>query len=297
MKKLIVVVSIIVSCFLILISFNSVVGFFSTNNHQINDSPLFEIRSRRVQNLQPKYLTSQYIGKYSPNKFVLPTRNILKKDLLNELSEIDIQQKINGINQDAVDKWNLILMLAEKNLDEINKITREEYSEIRSIIDEYLKMSDEELKQEFILNLERINLQDEQLLSLTETKTKETVNFTSGPICNITSGPICQLTSQPICDLTSQPICNLITIMPMCLTLMGLRCPTAGLKCNKLPTTGTICTFLAKLGPILKAIAVILIIALIIFIPVIILVSVLNTNTCTNIREQITVAFNCTDNY
>jgi hypothetical protein len=78
---------------------------------------------------------------------------------------------------------------------------------------------------------------------------------------------------------------------------MGLRCPTAGLKCNKLPTTGTVCTFLAKLGPILKAIAVILIIALIIFIPVIILVSVLNTNTCTNIREQITVVFNCTDNY
>ena len=295
MKKLIVILSIVIACTVVLTSFNPVVGFFSSNNSVVKGSPLFSVRTQRVQNLQTSSLTPQYIGKDLPIDILLPTRNVIQEDTLRELSKIDVQNKIGNIDQEILNKWQLVLMLAENNLQEINKIIREENVELMDLIEKYQKLTEDELKQEFLTNLNNINLQNEIIVKASSTKTNNAgnANITSGILCNLTSGPICKLTSQPICQLTSQPICDFITILPPCLTLMGLRCPSAGFKCN-LPTSGTICKILTKLGPILKTIAIILIIAIIIFIPVIVLVSILNTETCTNIRDQITYLFNCT---
>ncbi len=294
MKKVIVAFCIIVACILILTSFNPVIGFFSVKNSQNKDSPLFTVRIQRVQNLRTSSLTSQYLGKHAPIDIILPTRHIIKQDMLRELSKVDIQKKIGPIDSDILNKWYFVLQVAENNLATINKILREESVELRKLIEKYLQLSDDELKQVFLAHLQELNTQEYNFLSLyTPNPNSETSNITSGFFCNITKGPVCRFTSQPICNLTSQPICDLITLMPPCLTLMGLRCPTAGLKCNA-PTAGKICEFLIQLGPFLKAVAIILIIAFILFIPVIVIASVLNANVCTKIRDQITYMFNCT---
>lgn len=296
MKKIIVTFSIVLACILILTSFNPVIGYFSMKNSRNKNSPLFTVRIQRVQNLQTSTLTSKYLGKHTLINIVFPTRYIIKNDMLRELSEIEIQKKIGIVDNDVLNKWNFVLQVTENNLVAINKILREESVELRNLIEEYLKLSDDELKQVFLNNLNGLNLHEYSVLPIYSPKkfNSRTTNITSGFFCNITTGPICSITTQPICELTSQPICDLITILPPCLTLMGLRCPSVGLKCNSPPTTGKICDILTQLGPLLKAVAIIVIIALILFIPIIMIVSVLNTNACSNIRDQITYVFNCT---
>lgn len=294
MRKVIIPLSFFIVCIVVFASFNPVIGFFSMKNSECSNSPLFATRIQRVQNLQPSSLTSQFLGKNAPVDIFLPPRYIIKKDMLGGLSKVNIQKKFGNLDHIVLDKWHFALQLAENNLPALNRMIREDSVQIRNLIQKYLDLPENELQQVFLSKLNEINLQDYGALSsLSPTIFKvDTTNITTGPICNITSGPICSITSQPICDLTSQPICNLITITPPCLTLMGIRCPTAGLKCNT-PTTGTICEFFSKLGPLLKAIAVILIIALIIFIPVVILVSILNVDACTEFRNKITYMFNC----
>jgi len=294
MKKVIVTLCIIIACILILTSFNPVIGFFSLKNYRNEDSPLFTVRIQRVQKIEPSSLTTQYIGKDEPIDVILPTRYMIQQNMLKELSNVDIQKKIGNANQEILNTWHFVLQVAENNLATINEILREASVEFRNLIEKYLKLADDELKQVFLTNLNELTLQEYTFLSIYSPQMyTDTTNITSGFFCNITTGPVCRFTSQPICELTSQPICDLITLMPPCLTLMGLRCPSAGLKCNS-PTTGKICEFLIQLGPLLKAIAIILIIALILFIPLIIIISVLNANACANIRDQITYVFNCT---
>ena len=294
MRKVIIPLSLLVVCIVVFTSFNPVIGFFSMKNSECSNSPLFATRIQRVKNLQSSSLTSQFLGKNAPVDIFLPPRYIIKKDMLGGLSEVNIQKKFGNLDHIALDKWHFALQIAENNVPALNRMIREDSVQIRNLIQKYLELPENELQQVFLSKLNEINLQDYGALSSLSPKIvkSETTNITTGPICNITSGPICSITSQPICDLTSQPICNLITITPPCLTLMGIRCPTAGLKCNA-PTTGTICELFSKLGPLLKAIAVILIIALILFIPVIILVSILNVNACTEFRNKITYMFNC----
>ena len=267
MRKVNISISLLVAFILIFTSINPVIGFFSVKNSEYSNSPLFTVRIQHAQNLQPSSLTSQFLGKNAPIGISLPPRYIIKKDILLELSKVDVQKKFGNLDQTALDKWHFALQVAENNLAVINKMIREDSVQIGNLIQEYLQFSENELQQVFLSKLNEINLQDNGVLSPLSPKIfkGKTTNFTSGPICNITSGPICSITTQPICDLTSQPICELITLLPPCLTLMGLRCPSAGLKCNA-PTAGKICKFLIQLGPLLKLIAIILIIALIIFI-------------------------------
>ncbi len=294
MRKVIIPLSLLVVCIVVFASFNPVIGFFSMKNSECSNSPLFAIRIQRVQSLQPSSLTSQFLGKNATVDIFLPPRHIIKKDMLWELSKVNVQKKFGNLDHIVLDKWHFALQIAENNLPVINRMIREDSVQIRNLIQKYLQLPENELQQVFLSKLNEINLQDYGVLSFLSPTivTGETANITTGPICNITSGPICSITSQPICDLTSQPICSLITLTPPCLTLMGLRCPTAGLKCDT-PTTGVICGFLSKLGPLLKAIAVILVIALILFIPAIILVSILNVDACTEFRNKITYMFNC----
>ena len=196
-------------------TFNPAIGFFSIKNSEYSDSPLFAIRIQRVQNLQPSYITSQFLGKDATIDILLPTRYIIKKDMLEELSKIKVQEKFGNLNSIILDKWYFALQIAENNLPDINRMIREDSVKIRNLINEYLQLPEDELEQIFLSKLNEINLQDNGDLSyLSPTiPTSKTTNITTGPICNITSGPICSITSQPICGLTSQPVCGLITIL------------------------------------------------------------------------------------
>jgi hypothetical protein len=144
-------------------------------------------------------------------------------------------------------------------------------------------------------HLDELPINDLKTIQKSQPDIQYTQNITSGIICNITSGSICSITSQPICALTLHPICTLITMTPMCNTMMGIRCPTAGIKCVP-PTTGALCLFLKNLGPIFKALLIITIIGIILFLPAIALITIFAPDTCTNLKNRITAWFNCSTN-
>ena len=62
-------------------------------NSECSNSPLFAIRIQRVQNLQPSSVMSQFLGKNATVDILLPTRYIIKKDVLGELSKVKVQEK------------------------------------------------------------------------------------------------------------------------------------------------------------------------------------------------------------
>lgn len=85
MKKLVVVaVSLLAVGLLVLGSQTNVVGYQSIKSSEVNESPLFSIRTQRANNQQQNLITSHYLGKgKSCNLLILP-----RPDKIASLSEI-----------------------------------------------------------------------------------------------------------------------------------------------------------------------------------------------------------------
>jgi hypothetical protein len=258
------------------------------------NSPLFNTRISRLTSPNNINRYSTYIGQYTALSIPIPSRALITTELITQLSEK--AQTLIKPDPDLQHKWTIILDLLPSLLDQLNSYYRENQGDLQPLLSQYRTMDSTTLEKLLCDQLQEIPLDDLQQLKISQPSTTQYQNFTSGIICNITSGSICSITSQPICALTLHPICTLITMTPPCNTMMGIRCPTAGLKCVP-PTTGALCLFLRNLGPIFKALFIITIIGLIIFLPAIAIVTILAPDVCTNLKNRLTVWFNCSTNY
>ena len=153
MKKIVLTFCIITACILILTSFNPVIGYFSVKNSKNKDSPLFTLRVKRVQNLHSSSITSEYLGKNVPLEIIFPTRYIIKKDMLIELSKIDIQNKIDIGDTEILNKWQFVLQIAGNNLAVINKILRKDSETFKHLVETYNDLSAPELQNIFLTHL------------------------------------------------------------------------------------------------------------------------------------------------
>jgi hypothetical protein len=190
-----------------------------------------------------------------------------------------------------------LLIIAKTNLDEINRIIRQDYTEFQTLINTYSALSEQEATNQFLEKIRTINFQDLTNVSNIQISETPTKSITSGLLCNITSGQFCQITSQSICQITTQPICSL-TKGFFCWTIYGPICPTTGVKCHP-PTTRPIpCSIFAVTGKILKTIIIVLLLAVVIFVPLaivsLVLVTIFNPERCEQTHQQITTWFNCT---
>jgi hypothetical protein len=294
-----ILLSVGIATMVLLISFASVVGFQSVVSSQSTGaSPLFHLRLEKIinQGNNPS-LSSFYIGKNNPFEIPLPTREMLTKEILNQLSRKEVKEKISLLNNDVSQKWDALLALAKNNLDEINRIIRQDYTEFQALINSYSALSEQDAATQFLEKIRTLNFQDLTTLSNTQSSKTSTKNITSGLLCNITSGQFCQITSQSICQITTQPICSL-TKGFFCWTIYGPICPTTGIKCHPPTTRPTLCSIFAVAGKILKTIIIVLLLAAVIFVPLaivsLVLVTIFNPERCDQIHQRITTWFNCT---
>jgi hypothetical protein len=297
-KKKTMIYSIGVATIFVMVSFTSVVGFQMVNSSQKNpNSPLYSLRLGKLINPEKSSsLSPIYIGKDKDVEIPLPTRELLTGDILSQLSSDKIREQILLGGSDLTSKWENILSIGKNNLDEMNSIIRQDYSEFQSLVAQYCTLSTQQAKDQFFEMIREFDT--EELKDIPTTPILyDRGNITSGPLCNITSGQFCQITTQPICQITTQPICS-ITKGFVCWTIFGPLCPTAGIKCHPPTSRPKLCSFFATAGKILKSLVLILILAAVIFVPLglltLVLVTVLNPDRCTQIHDRITTWFNCT---
>jgi hypothetical protein len=269
------------------------------NIHTISSSqpenPLFNTRISRLTRSYESIGYSSYIGQHTTNTLPIPTRTLITHNLISQLQKI--APTLPTSDQELQQKWHTLLQLFPTLIEQLNNVYRENIKDIQTHLSRIKTMDSSSLEQLLFEELNHLKMDDLQHLK-TETQSTSTQinqNLTSGIICNITSGTICSITTQPVCALTLQPLCAFITVTPPCLTLMGIRCPTAGLKCNT-PTSGTLCQLWGTIGPIIKSILIIVLIGLLLFLPVILLVTIFAPDICTNIQNRITVWLNCSTN-
>jgi len=298
MKKKAALISIGIATILFMVSFTSAVGFHAVNSSQKNtNSPLFHHRLGNIinQGKNPS-LSPLYIGKDKQIEIPLPIREVLTKEMVNQLSSEEVTEKVRLLNSDLLQKWDIILAIAKNNLAEINRIIRQDYTEFQTLITEYYALSEQEAEDQFLVNIRALDLQELKQADSTPTPDEPAGNITSGPLCNITSGQFCQITTQPICKITTQPICS-ITKGFMCWTIFGPICPTTGIKCHPPTSRPKLCSFFMTAGKILKTIIILLLLAAVIFVPLailtLVLITVLNPERCNQMHERITVWFNC----
>jgi hypothetical protein len=298
LKKKTMIFSIGVATIFVMVSFTSAVGFQMVNSSQKNqNSPLYSLRLGKLINPEKSSsLSPKYIGKDKRVEIPLPTRELLTENIMNQLSSDSIKGQILSRGSDLVSKWENILSIGKNNLDEINSIIRQDYSEFQSLVSQYSTLSSQQAKDQFFDMIREFETEE---LSTTPTtpNLSNRGNITSGPLCNITSGQFCQITTQPICQITTQPICS-ITKGFFCWTVYGPICPTTGIKCHPPTSRPKLCSFFATAGKILKSLVLILLLAAVIFVPLglltLILITVLNPDRCTQIHNRITTWFNCT---
>ena len=259
------------------------------------ENPLFNTRISRLTQPYKSIGYSSYIGQDTTNTLPIPTRTLITYDLISRLQTT--APTLPSSDQGLQQKWQTVLQLLPTLIEQLNNAYREDINEIQTLLSRIKTMDSSSLKQLLFNELNHLKMDDLHSLKTETQSTSKQINqnITSGIICNITSGTICSITTQPVCALTLQPLCAFITMTPPCLTLMGIRCPTAGLKCNA-PTTGTLCQLWGKIGPIIKSILIILLIGLVLFLPVILLVTIFAPDICTNIQNRITVWLNCSTN-
>ena len=298
-NKKMAIISIFIVIILITFSLSSVVGYYTIlNSESKTNSPLFHVRiARLVGKNQKSLMKSTYLGQDNPLQLFITKQDIISMDILNKLSEKNLHDYFDLIDEDIVLKWDYLVEIAKSNFQVIDNLIKNEYSYFKSLVEKYSKTDKETLKNIFI---EKISAIDQENLKDTNTqlykkRLNNQVNITSGTLCNITTGPICSITTQPVCSITTQTACILVTLHPLCLTMLGPLCPTAGFKCYT-PTTKIFCNILLGLGPILKALAIILIIGIILLLPALILLTFANPDACSNIKESITSMFNCSTN-
>ncbi len=297
--KKIVLLSIGIVTIFLMVSFTSVVGYQSVVSSQTKiTSPLFHLRLEKIINYEKNpYITSLYIGKDKPIEIPLPVREILTEEILNQLSSDEIKEKICHLSSDLSQKWDALLAIGKNNLDEINRIIRQDYTEFQTLINSYATLSEQESTTQFLEEIRMLNFQDLTNTSTILTPETSSRNITSGLFCNITSGQFCQITSQSICQITTQPICSL-TKGFFCWTIYGPICPTTGIKCHPPTSRPTLCSIFAVAGKILKTIIIVLLLATVIFVPLaivtLVFVTIFNPERCDQIHQRITSWFNCT---
>ncbi len=298
-EKKTVLISLVIAVIVLMISFTSAVSYHATYSSQNKStSPLFHLRLERITNQRKNPgFSSLYVGKDNPMQIPLPTREILTEQILTQLSSDVVKEKVRLLNNDAIQKWELILTVIKNNLAEVNRIIRQEYTEFQMLIEKFSSLSEQEAQDQLLERISGLDLTELPNIDTRIESRKPIGNITSGLICNITSGQICQITTQPICNITTQPICS-ITKGFFCWTIYGPICPTTGIKCHPPTSRPTLCSIFAAAGKILKAIIIVVLLATVIFVPLaigtIVLITILNTERCNQIRERITTWFNCT---
>lgn len=297
-KKKTALISIGIATIFLMVSFITAVGFHAVNSSQKNsNSPLFHNRLGNIinQGKNPS-LSPLYIGKNKQIEIPLPIREVLTEEMVNQLSSEEIKEKVRLLDSDLLQKWDIILTIAKNNLAEINRIIRQDYTEFQTLITEYYALSEQDTKDQFLVNIRALDFQELKQADSTPTPDEPARNITSGPLCNITSGQFCQITTQPVCKITTQPICS-ITKGFMCWTIFGPICPTTGIKCHPPTSRPTLCSFFATAGKILKTIIILLLLAAVIFVPLailsLVLITVFNPERCNQMHERITMWFNC----
>ena len=297
-KKKTALISIGIATIFLMVSFITAVGFHAVNSSQKNsNSPLFHNRLGSIinQGKNPS-LSPLYIGKNKQIEIPLPIREVLTEEMVNQLSSEEITEKVRLLDSDLLQKWDIILTIAKNNLAEINRIIRQDYTEFQTLITEYYALSEQDAKDQFLVNIRALDFQELKQADSTPTPDEPARNITSGPLCNITSGQFCQITTQPVCKITTQPICS-ITKGFMCWTIFGPICPTTGIKCHPPTSRPTLCSFFATAGKILKTIIILLLLAAVIFVPLailsLVLITVFNPERCNQMHERITMWFNC----
>jgi len=282
-----------------ILSFTSVVSFQAIRSSQTTTiTPLFHRRLENIIHLEKiPSLSPMYIGKDRPVQIPLPTREIITKDILTQLSSDAVKEHIRLLNPDLLQKWDSILTIAKNNLAELNRIIRQNYNEYFVYLSKFSLSSKQEAQNQFIDMIHNLELPELKQHTQVSTENTSPRNITTGLLCNITSGQFCQITTQPICQITTQPICSL-TKGFFCWTIYGPICPTTGIKCNPPTSRPVLCNIFGAAGKILKTIILILLLATVIFVPIAILslvfITVSNPERCEQIHEQITLWFNCT---
>jgi hypothetical protein len=298
-KKKTIVLSFGIAIIVLLLSFASTVAFQSVNSsYEYTYSPLFHNRLQSIiAKEKDQSFSSLYINKNKSIEIPLPLREILTNEVLSRLSSNEVKEGIRLLDSDVLEAWDIILALAKKNLDEINKIIREDYTNYQNLFTEFSELSEQEAKDLFVKTIRMLDFNDIQQNDATATRKYPAGNITTGPICNITSGWFCQITSQPICQITTQPIC-LVTKGFFCWTIYGPLCKTTGIKCHPPTSRPTLCSILATAVKILKTLSFVLLLAMVIFIPLAILtlmlITIFNPERCDQMQQKITAWFNCT---
>ena len=299
MKTKTLILSVVIAVIVLMLSLTSVVSFNAVNSSLNNlNSPLFHLRLGKITNQgKNPSLSRLYIGKDKPVEIPLPIREVLTEEMLNQLSSEEVKEKVRLLNSDLLQKWDIILTIAKNNLAEINRIIRQDYTEFQTLISEYYALSEQDAKDQFLVNIRALDLQELKQADSTPISDEPAGNITSGPLCNITSGQFCQITTQPLCKITTQPICS-ITRGFMCWTIFGPICLTTGIKCHPPTSRPLLCGFFATAGKIFKTIIILLLLATVIFVPLailsLVLITVFNPERCDQMHERITMWFNCT---
>jgi hypothetical protein len=298
-KKKIAFFSIGTSAIILMVSFTSTVAFQTMNSaNKFTVSPLF---SRRLETIVSEEKTpvfsSVYIGQNKPVEIFLPTRDILTEDVLEMLTSTDLSEELCFLSDNLQDQWGRICSIARNQLPEINRIIREDYTGYQKLLQEFSSLSEQEAKTRLCEAIESIDFDDCQEKDTMMIPNPFSENITMRPICNITSGQFCQITSQPICQITTQPICSL-TKGFFCWTIYGPICPTTGIKCHPPTSRELLCTIFTAAGKLLKSVILVLLLAAVVFIPLAILtigiITVFNPERCDQMRQRITLWFNCT---
>ena len=282
-----------------MLSFSSTVAFQSMNLSESQScSPLFQRRLNTIIDpVNNPSFSPSYLGQDKSLGIPLPTREIFSEEILIQLSSREISNQIKQLDSSLCAKWNDILSIAENNVEEINRIIRQDYAFYQRLYTEFSSLSPEQATEQFLEKLSMIDYRSFSQGNIYSSSQPSSGNITTGPICNITSGQFCQITSQPICQITTQPIC-LITKGFFCWTIYGPICPTTGIKCNPPTSRPVLCSLFAAAGNILKAIIIVLLLSTVIFVPLAILslvfITVFNPERCEQIHERITLWFNCT---
>ncbi|MBN1861556.1 MAG: hypothetical protein JW840_08870 [Candidatus Thermoplasmatota archaeon] len=299
LEKKIILLSLGIAAALLMLSFSSTVAFQSMNVSETQTySPLFQRRLNTIiTSVNSPSFSSSYLGQDKSLGIPLPTREIFSEGLLIQLSSHEISDQINQLDSSLYTKWRDIVSIAENNIEEINRVIRQDYAYYQRLYAEFSGLSAEQATELFLEKLSLIDCRSLSQGNIFSSSWPSLGNITTRPICNITSGPFCQVTSQPICQITTQPIC-LITKGFFCWTIYGPICPTTGIKCHPPTSRPVLCGIFAAAGKILKAIIIVLLLATVIFVPLAILslvfITVFNPERCEQIHERITLWFNCT---
>lgn len=298
-KKKVAFFSIVISASILLVSLTSTVAFQTMNSpNKYTVSPLFTRRLQTIisdENL-PAF-SPAYIGKNRPVGILLPTRDVLSEDLVEQLTSKVLSEEFGIISDDLNEKWDYICRIAKHYLPEMNRIIREDYTGYQKLLEEFSSLSEQDAKIRLLEAIHSIDSEELQENDATRTSNRVSANITTGPLCNITSGQFCQITSQPICQITTQPICSL-TKGFFCWTIYGPICPTTGVKCHPPTSRRILCSIFTAAGKLLKSVILVLLLAAVVFVPLAILtigiITVFNPERCDQMRQRITLWFNCT---